>query len=243
MLNCPTPPLCVQLLAPKYFLKWKQRHQLKYHFAPTGLQVCWLEWSASCAGQVLLMLWKFSRPAQGLMPAEVPGRLPLPCSWTTRHPTPRACKSWSAGHGCSPGQTAPGCAPSGWAARRRRLRLPRKQHKRRAVQGRNELCSPAWMCNACATTWASIINLQWGQHERRRCACTAGRWVPPATRQHRHRAPAPASIALSRAWHRIKRPCSNVPLGLRAGGSRAALRRCRGWPGLQQRIPGNAGGV
>ena len=30
----------MQLLAPKYFLKWKQRHQLKYHFGPAGLQVC-----------------------------------------------------------------------------------------------------------------------------------------------------------------------------------------------------------
>lgn len=41
-LCCPSPPLPAsppQLLAPKYFLKWKQRHQLKYHFGPTGLQV------------------------------------------------------------------------------------------------------------------------------------------------------------------------------------------------------------
>ena len=32
-----TRPL--QLLAPKYFLKWKQRHQLKYRFTLTGLEV------------------------------------------------------------------------------------------------------------------------------------------------------------------------------------------------------------
>ena len=32
----PTP---LQLLAPKYFLKWKQRHQLKYRFTLTGLEV------------------------------------------------------------------------------------------------------------------------------------------------------------------------------------------------------------
>ncbi len=28
-----------QLLAPKFFLKWKQRHQLKYRFGINGLQV------------------------------------------------------------------------------------------------------------------------------------------------------------------------------------------------------------
>jgi proteinaceous RNase P len=48
-----------QLLAPKYFLKWKQRHQLRYHFAPTGLELHYPAPFTTCTQHLDSGAWVF----------------------------------------------------------------------------------------------------------------------------------------------------------------------------------------
>ncbi|KAL4853023.1 Proteinaceous RNase P 2 [Chlorella vulgaris] len=48
-----------QLLAPKYFLKWKQRHQLRYHFGPEGLSLKYPAPYTTCTQQLACGSWVF----------------------------------------------------------------------------------------------------------------------------------------------------------------------------------------
>lgn len=57
----PFRPLPLQLLAPKYFLKWKQRHQAKYRFSTAGLEVrphqgVWLLLAPAALGDVVRVM-------------------------------------------------------------------------------------------------------------------------------------------------------------------------------------------
>lgn len=72
----------------------------------------------------------------------LPARPLLPRSSTTPPPTPRACKSWTAGPGCSPASTAAGCAPSG--RRRRRQQGQRLTNEHAAVQRLRDSAPSPW---------------------------------------------------------------------------------------------------